>query len=71
MAKRSNFLATDTQIRDVNYVDDVVDALIICAQSKKTDGEVYNLGGSRYSNISVLEAISATEKILNKKQNYI
>lgn len=34
------------QIRDVNYVEDVVDALLLVAQSKKVHGAVYNLGGS-------------------------
>lgn len=34
-----------SQIRDVNYVDDVVDVLIAVGMSKKTNGEVYNLGG--------------------------
>ena len=35
-----------SQIRDINYIDDVVDALIICAEAKKSEGEVYNLGGN-------------------------
>jgi len=30
-------------------------------------GEVYNIGGSRHSNISILEAISKVESILGKK----
>lgn len=30
-------------------------------------GEVYNVGGSRYSNTSILESIEKIEKILNKK----
>lgn len=34
-----------TQIRDINYVDDVVDAMILAASSNKTNGEAYNLGG--------------------------
>ena len=34
-----------SQIRDVNYVDDVVDACLICAKSSKSTGEIYNLGG--------------------------
>ncbi len=34
-----------TQIRDTNYVDDVVDALLLAMSSEKTNGEVYNLGG--------------------------
>src|SRR3989344_5348815 len=34
-----------TQIRDVNYVDDVVNALILAAENKKAIGKAYNLGG--------------------------
>ncbi len=33
------------QIRDTNYVDDVVEALLLAMVSEKTNGEVYNLGG--------------------------
>lgn len=33
------------QIRDVNYVDDVVSALLMLAKERKTNGQVYNLGG--------------------------
>jgi nucleoside-diphosphate-sugar epimerase len=33
-----------TQLRDFNYVDDVVDALILGASSESLRGEVYNLG---------------------------
>lgn len=40
------------QIRDFNYVDDVVDALLLAAASPLTDGQVYNLGGEP---ISLLE----------------
>lgn len=32
------------QIRDLNYVDDVVDALMMCAVSDRTRGQIYNLG---------------------------
>lgn len=32
------------QIRDFNYVDDVVEAMLLVAQSDKADGEVFNLG---------------------------
>lgn len=34
-----------SQIRDINYVDDVVDALILASKSKKANGNIYNLGG--------------------------
>jgi len=33
------------QIRDFNYVDDVVDALLLAALSEDANGEVFNLGG--------------------------
>lgn len=32
------------QIRDFNYVDDVVDAMIACAASEDANGEIFNLG---------------------------
>jgi UDP-glucose 4-epimerase len=32
------------QLRDFNYVDDVVDALLLAARDPRTDGNVYNLG---------------------------
>ncbi|MBL8103739.1 MAG: NAD-dependent epimerase/dehydratase family protein [Anaerolineales bacterium] len=33
------------QIRDLNYVDDVVDALLMCAVHPSASGKIYNLGG--------------------------
>ncbi len=36
---------TGQQIRDFNYVDDVVEALLLAAAHPDTDGQVYNLGG--------------------------
>jgi len=33
-----------SQVRDFNYVDDVVDALLLAAADEKTNGEIYNLG---------------------------
>jgi len=33
------------QLRDFNYVEDAVDAFLIAAESKKADGQVFNLGG--------------------------
>jgi UDP-glucose 4-epimerase len=34
------------QIRDCNYVDDVVEALLLAAASEETNGQIYNLGGT-------------------------
>lgn len=40
---------TGEQIRDVNFVDDVVDAFLTCAASEKSWGEVFNVGGNAVS----------------------
>ena len=34
------------QLRDFNFVDDVIDALLIAASDPRADGQVYNLGSS-------------------------
>lgn len=39
------------QLRDFNYVDDVVDALLQVAIDARTDGQVYNLGSSEIINL--------------------
>jgi dTDP-glucose 4,6-dehydratase/UDP-glucose 4-epimerase len=45
------------QLRDFNYVDDVVDALLSAAIHPKADGEVFNLGSSEYINLKDLAAL--------------
>lgn len=45
-----------SQIRDINYVDDVVSALMLAAKYKKADGQVYNLGGSPMTLLSFVES---------------
>ena len=51
------------QIRDVNYIDDVVSALLLVAQSKNGWGEAYNLGGAP---VSLLDFITKTIKIFGR-----
>ncbi len=46
-----------TQVRDTNYVDDVVEALILAAATEETDGEVFNLGGEALSLVDFVEAL--------------
>jgi len=43
--KEIEIFGTGQQIRDFNYVDDVVEALLLAAAHPDTDGQVYNLGG--------------------------
>lgn len=40
------------QVRDYNYVDDVVDALLITALSDNSYGQVYNLGSEEDLSLS-------------------
>ena len=39
------------QIRDFNYVDDVVEALVLAAAAPAAEGQVYNLGGDEPINL--------------------
>jgi dTDP-glucose 4,6-dehydratase/UDP-glucose 4-epimerase len=43
-----------TQLRDFNYVDDVVEALLMAAASDKANGEVFNLGSHEVINLRQL-----------------
>lgn len=56
------------QIRDVNYVDDAVSALILVGQSSKGWGEAYNLGGTP---ISLLDFVKKSIKIVKSVQNEV
>jgi UDP-glucose 4-epimerase len=42
------------QIRDFNYVDDVVDALLLVAASQESNGQIYNLGSHETINLCQL-----------------
>lgn len=57
------------QVRDNIHSHDLVNAFYHFFQNPRP-GEVYNMGGARNSNISMLEAIDAIEKRLGKKANY-
>ena len=45
------------QIRDINYVDDVVDALLLVTCNEKANGEVFNLGGIPKNLIDLVETM--------------
>jgi UDP-glucose 4-epimerase len=46
-----------TQIRDFNYVDDVVEALLLAASAEEANGQVYNLGSDETINLRDLAAL--------------
>ena len=56
------------QVRDNIHADDVVGAFWHFF-NKPRPGEVYNIGGGRHSNISMLEAIAVCEKLAGKTMN--
>ena len=57
------------QVRDNIHSYDFVNALHHFFKNPR-EGEVYNMGGSRHSNISMMEAIEMCEEISGKKMNY-
>ncbi len=57
------------QVRDNIHSHDLVEAFWHFIQSPRA-GEVYNLGGSRHSNCSMLEAIDQCQQISGRKLEY-
>jgi CDP-paratose 2-epimerase len=57
------------QVRDNMHSSDLVQAFDCFFQSPRS-GEVYNIGGSRFSNCSVLEAIAMCEEISGVKMKW-
>jgi dTDP-glucose 4,6-dehydratase/UDP-glucose 4-epimerase len=45
------------QLRDFNYVDDVVEALLMAAVSDKANGEIFNLGSGEVTNLKELAVL--------------
>ena len=54
------------QVRDNIHSFDLVNAFYHFFQ-KPRSGEVYNIGGSRFANVSVLEAIGMCEKLTGER----
>jgi CDP-paratose 2-epimerase len=56
------------QVRDVLYVDDVVDAYLAAVESAgKLGGRAFNLGGSPRNTVSLLELVDALEGICGER----
>lgn len=51
------------QIRDINYVDDVVEAFLIAGTSNKVWGEVFNLGGT---SVGLIDFVKKAVRIYGK-----
>ena len=57
------------QVRDNIHSSDLVDAFSAFIEAPRP-GEVYNIGGSRHSNCSILEAIEMCEQISGRNLNW-
>lgn len=57
------------QVRDNIHSFDLVNAFDHYFKNPRS-GEVYNIGGGRFANVSVLEAIAMCEKLAGEKFNY-
>lgn len=57
------------QVRDNIHARDLVEAFWAYFQ-RPTAGEVYNIGGSRHSNCSMIEAIGMAEKLTGRPMTY-
>lgn len=58
------------QVRDNIHSHDLVSAFWHFFKAPKNGGPVYNIGGSRHSNCSMLEAIQITEELSGKKLKF-
>lgn len=57
------------QVRDNIHAFDLVNAFYHYFKDPRR-GEVYNIGGGRFANVSILEAIELCEKLTNEKFDY-
>jgi len=57
-----------TQLRDFNFVDDVVDALILCALDERANGQIFNTGG--LERISLHELADLLIEVNNGQGHY-
>jgi len=59
------------QVRDVLYIDDLLQAFDLAFKNiKKTRGKAYNIGGGPKFSLSIWELFEILEKLEGKKFNY-
>lgn len=66
--KPINIFGDGKQVRDLLYIDDLIDAYLLAVKKiNKCQGEIFNIGGGIKNSISIINAISLIEKKLNTK----
>ena len=69
--KQITVFGNGKQVRDVLYVDDLINAYNLAFTNiHKTKGKVYNIGGGVKFNLSLLESFKIIEKIVGKKLKF-
>lgn len=59
------------QVRDVLYIDDLIDAYWKSYKNRqKVSGEIFNIGGGKNNTLGILEFVKYLEQRLNKKIEY-
>src|SRR3990167_7505927 len=61
--KKVELFGDGSQIRDVNYIDDVIEALLLLASSNKSNNQAYNLGGQPVTLKSFVETVIKIFKV--------
>lgn len=68
LKKKITIYGDGKQVRDILYIDDLIDAFIkVYRNINKTNGKSYNIGGGKYNSVSLLEFIDLLEDSSNKK----
>lgn len=63
-----NIFGDGKQVRDLLYVQDLIDAYLVAVKNiKKSKGEIFNIGGGKENAISIIKAIRIIEKKLGIK----
>lgn len=57
------------QTRTFTYVDDTVNALVLCIENKKSDNEIFNTGGIPGGEISIKDLATLIWKLINGKSS--
>ncbi|GAF92864.1 unnamed protein product, partial [marine sediment metagenome] len=59
------------QVRDVLYVDDLIDAYLEgVRRADEVKGEIFNIGGGPDNTLSLLELVSLMEKLYGRRVEY-
>lgn len=69
--KKLTVYGNGKQVRDLLYIDDLINAYDLAIKNtKKTSGQIYNMGGGYKNTLSLLELIEILEKFLGRKIKY-